>query len=189
MSHENQLKREGYIAFVIFCITIPLANWMIHNVGTFCTPEGICVLPVAPGFSAPSGVLMVGFALVLRDIVQRSLGAFWSLGAIVIGTIISSVLAPPALVIASATAFFISELADFLVYTPLQKKGFVRAVVVSSFVGLVCDSAVFLYLAFGDLDFLSGQIIGKTWMVVLSIPLISWMRNRDVKVVAVETES
>ncbi|MEZ5888999.1 MAG: hypothetical protein R3D52_01315 [Xanthobacteraceae bacterium] len=31
------------------------------------------------------------------------------------------------------------------------------------------DSIVFLWLAFGSLDFLAGQVVGKAWMVLLSI--------------------
>jgi queuosine precursor transporter len=52
-------------------------------------------------------------------------------------------------------------------------------VVVSGFFGLVVDSVVFLWLAFGSLEFLVGQIAGKAWMIVLSIPLIMWLRKRD----------
>lgn len=57
-----------------FAASIPAANWMIGNVGTSCTPGGPCLIPVAPGVAAPSGVLMVGLALVMRDLVQRRLG-------------------------------------------------------------------------------------------------------------------
>jgi hypothetical protein len=57
----------------------------------------------------------------------------------------------------------------------------VLAVVVSSLVGLTIDSLVFLYLAFGSLDFLVGQIVGKAWMVLLSIPAVRWIRDRDLR--------
>ena len=102
-----------------------------------------------------------------------------SAAAIAVGSAISALLAPPALVIASAAAFLLSEMADLAVYTPLQRRGLVLAVVASSAVGLVVDSVVFLSLAFGSLDYLAGQIVGKAWMVVLSIPLIAWLRRRD----------
>ena len=61
---------------------VPLANWMIQHVGTVCVPHGPCLVPVAPGLMAPSGVLTVGVALVLRDVVQRCLGLLWGLLAI-----------------------------------------------------------------------------------------------------------
>jgi hypothetical protein len=61
----------------------------------------------------------------------------------------------------------------------LQRRRFVTAVVASSLAGLVVDSAVFLYLAFGSLHFLPGQILGKLWMVLLAVPLLHWLRRRD----------
>ena len=78
-----------------------------------------------------------------------------------------------ALVIASVTAFTLSELADLAIYTPLQKRGLVLAVVASSVVGLVVDSLLFLWLAFGSLDFLAGQILGKAWMVLIALPFVT----------------
>lgn len=179
MTRDRQRLTEGAIALVLFGLTIPAANWMLGHVGTVCVPQGPCLVPVWPGIDAPSGVLMIGLALVLRDIVQRRLGALFGLGAIAIGTLISASLAPPAIVLASVTAFLLSELADFAVYTPLQRRRFVTAVVASGIAGLVVDSIVFLYLAFGSLDFLAGQIIGKAWMILLALPLMHLLRRRD----------
>ncbi len=182
MTIDRQRQIEGLICLAAFGACIPAANWLIGNAGTFCVPDGPCLIPVAPGITAPSGVLMVGLALVLRDLVQRRLGAKFALAAIAVGTLISAALAPPALVAASAAAFLLSELADFTVYTPLQKRRLVLAVFASSVTGLVIDSIVFLYLAFGSLDYLGGQIIGKGWMVLLALPLIQWLRQRDARI-------
>ncbi len=179
MSIEQRKNLEGGIFLVLFCLTIPAANWMIGHVGTACLPNGPCVLPVAPHVLAPSGVLMIGAALVLRDLVQRRLGVEFGIGAILAGAALSAAVAPPALVSASAVAFLLSEFADFAVYTPLARRRLVLAVVASSVVGLVVDSIVFLWLAFGSLDFLPGQVIGKAWMVLLATPLIAYLRRRD----------
>ncbi|HTH35124.1 MAG TPA: VUT family protein [Xanthobacteraceae bacterium] len=179
---ERQRRREGVIFLVLFALTIPAANWLIGNVGTACIPQGPCVVPVAPGLMAPSGVTMVGVALVLRDLVQRRLGAMLSALAILCGTALSALLAPPSLVIASGIAFLLSEFADLAVYTPLAQRRLLAAVVASSAVGLVVDSIVFLWLAFGSLDFLLGQVVGKSWMVLLSIPFVAWLRRRDARV-------
>lgn len=170
---------EGWLALAGFGLCIPAANWLIGNAGTVCVPGGPCLIPVAPGIMAPSGVLMIGLALVLRDLVQRRLGFAWAVAAIAAGAVLSALVAPPALVMASAIAFLVSELADLAVYTPLQRRGLMTAVVASSGVGLVVDSAVFLYLAFGSLSYLPGQVIGKAWMVLLALPLIAWLRRRD----------
>jgi hypothetical protein len=178
---EKQKNIEGAIFLVLFCLTIPAANWMIGHAGTVCPANGPCLLPVAPGIMAPSGVLMIGAALVLRDLVQRRLGIEFGIGAIIAGAAISAGLAPTSLVIASAAAFLLSEFADFAVYTPLARRRLVLAVVASSLVGLVVDSIVFLWLAFGSLDFLLGQIIGKLWMVLLAVPLVAYLRRRDAR--------
>lgn len=179
IDNERRKNVEGTIFLVLFCLTIPAANWMIGNIGTVCVPKGPCLVPVAPGVMAPSGVLMVGAALVLRDLVQRRLGVEFGIGAIIAGAALSAGLAPPSLVLASATAFLLSEFADFAVYTPLARRRLVAAVVASSVAGLVVDSIVFLWLAFGSLDFLFGQILGKLWMVLLATPFVAWMRRRD----------
>lgn len=180
-SKTPRLMTEGFVYLVAFTLCIPAANWMLGNVGTVCPPDGPCLLPVAPGLMAPSGVLLAGLALVLRDLVQRRLGKGWAIAAILAGALLSYLLAPPALVVASAVAFLLSELADFAVYTPLQERRLILAVVASSVVGLVIDSVVFLFLAFGTLDFLAGQIVGKAWMVLLAIPLIWLIRENDAK--------
>ena len=177
---EERRVREGALFLILFALTIPAANWLIGNAGTVCEPNGgPCLIPVAPGLMAPSGVTMIGFALVLRDLVQRRLGVAIASLAIIGGALISALLAPPSLVIASAVAFLLSEVADLAVYTPLARRRLVSAVLASSTAGLVIDSVVFLWLAFGSLDFLMGQIVGKAWMVLLSAPFVAWLRRRD----------
>jgi queuosine precursor transporter len=173
-------RAEGFLFLLGFGLCIPAANWLIGNVGTVCVPGGgPCLVPVAPGLLAPSGVLMVGLALVLRDLVQRRLGLGWAGAAVLAGAALSAFLAPPALVVASAAAFLVSEAADLAVYTPLQRRGLVLAVALSSVVGLVLDSVVFLLLAFGGLEYVAGQVVGKLWMVLASLPLVAWLRRRD----------
>lgn len=86
-----------WLLIAAFAATIPAANWMIGNVGTTCTPEGLCLIPVWPGVMAPSGVLAIGAALVLRDLVQRRAGFAWALVAVAIGTLLSFWAASPAL--------------------------------------------------------------------------------------------
>ncbi len=176
MDHARRALVGG-VAFVAFLGCVPLANWLILHVGTVCVPNGPCLVPVAPGLMAPSGVLTVGVALVLRDVVQRCLGWCSGLIAIAIGTALSVFVAPPSLVFASGTAFALSELADFAVYTPLQQRRLMLAIVVSSTAGLVVDSIVFLSLAFGSLAFLPGQIVGKVWALLIAIPLVRLLRR------------
>ena len=174
-------RLEGFAALVAFGLTIPAANWLIGHAGTVCVPQGPCLIPVAPGVMAPSGVLMIGLALVLRDLVQRRLGLGLAWVAILAGTAISATLAPPSLVVASAAAFLISETVDLAVYTPLQRRNLVLAVFASGIAGLVVDSIAFLWIAFGDLSFLPGQVLGKLWMILLALPLVAWLRRADAR--------
>jgi uncharacterized PurR-regulated membrane protein YhhQ (DUF165 family) len=108
-----------------------------------------------------------------------AVGVVYSASAVVVGAILSALVAPPSLVLASGVAFLLSEFADLAIYTPLARRRLVAAVVASGLVGLVVDSLVFLWLAFGSLDFLAGQIVGKGWMVLLSIPFVHLLRRRD----------
>ena len=180
---ETKRRIEGLAFFAAFAACIPAANYLIQHVGAYCVPDGgPCLIPVAPGLTAPSGVLMVGLALVLRDLVQRRLGLRWSMAAILVGAALSASFSPPSLIIASTAAFLFSEVADLLVFTPLQKRGLVLAAVVSSIVGLVIDSIIFLQMAFGSLDFVAGQIVGKMWMVLLAIPVLMLLRQRDQRI-------
>src|SRR5260370_21939133 len=174
MNPERQRTREGVLFLVLFALTIPAANWLIGHVGTTCVPQGPCLIPVAPGLMAPSGVTMIGIALVLRDLVQRRLGVGVAVVAITVGASLSSVIAPTELVIASTVAFLMSEFADLAVYTPLARRRLVAAVVPSSMVGLVVDSVVFLSLALRSLHFLLGPIVGQAWVGLASIPVPAW---------------
>lgn len=161
-----------------FAGTIPLANWLIGNVGT-CIPNGPCLLPVGFGLSAPSGVLVVGAALVLRDMVHEAGGAKAAIGAIALGGFVAWLFAPPALVLASVLAFVLAELADLLVYAPLRERRLWLAVLLSGLVGAAVDSAVFLWVAFGSLDFIAGNTLGKVWMTAIAAVSLVTVRARS----------
>ena len=135
------------------------ANWAIERYG---------LVPVGFGLDAPAGVYFAGLAFTLRDLTQRSLGRRAVLLAIVCGTALSVVVARR-FALASGAAFLFGEMCDLAVYTPLQRRGWVWAVAASNAVGLVVDSVVFLALAFGNVDHLGGQIVGKSWMTVLAV--------------------
>jgi uncharacterized PurR-regulated membrane protein YhhQ (DUF165 family) len=131
------------------------------------------------GLMAPAGVYFAGLAFTLRDLVQEQLGRTWTIVAIVVGAGVSALISPQ-FALASGSAFLLSELADFAVYTPLRQRNWLAAVGLSNTVGLVADSALFLTLAFGSLDFLAGQILGKLWMVLAALPFIHWIRRREI---------
>ncbi|MBM6928846.1 VUT family protein [Parasutterella secunda] len=180
MSHKwlNKETLCGLVALTLFILTIPLSNWVVVNVGLVCEPNGPCLIPVWPGLMAPSAVMIAGAALVLRNAVQAFLGAYFSLVAIAVGTALSALFASPSLVLASAAAFCFSELADFAVYTPMRKRFPAFSVVMAGLAGSVIDSAIFLTLAFGSIEFIFGQVLGKFWMSLLAGIVIRYFRSR-----------
>ena len=59
-----------------------------------------------------------------------------------------------------------------LVYTPLAERHFLGAVTASNVVGTVVDSALFLWLAFGSLALIEGQVVGKLLMTAVALPFV-----------------
>ncbi|NTA10423.1 VUT family protein [Agrobacterium tumefaciens] len=169
--------RNLFLMVAAFAATVPAANWLIGNIGTVCIPQGPCLLPVGFGLTAPSGVLVIGLTLVFRDMVHEAGGAKAAIAAIFIGGILSAFFAPPALVLASVLAFVLAELADMFVYSPLREKRLGLAVFASGAVGASVDSAVFLMLAFGSLEYVEGQVVGKLWMSLLAFAFIAARRR------------
>lgn len=150
-------------AVLAYVLCIPLANYLVTAFG---------VVPVGFGLTAPAGVFVAGLAFSLRDVVQRWAGGRWTLIAIAAGVALSLLVATPQLAFASAMAFGVSELLDMAVYTPLQQRSLTGAVVASNIVGAVVDSALFLWIAFGSLAFLPGQVWGKVLMI---LPVVAAM--------------
>ena len=177
---RQQRRREGVFFLVLFALTIPAANWLIGHVGTACiAPHGPCVVPVAPGLMAPSGVMMVGVALVLRDLVQRRLGTAMSALAILAARPVGAVGAAVArsCVRRRVSAFGIRRSCAFIRRS--RAAAWLPPSSLRASSGWSSTSIVFLWLAFGSLDFLPGQVVGKAWMVLLSIPFVAWLRRRD----------
>ena len=160
------MRRVGIAAACGFIATVWVANWLIAHFG---------VVHVGFGLLAPAGVFAVGVAFTLRDLVHRTLGPYVVMGAIVIGAALSWFVAPQ-FALASGVAFLVSELADLTVYTPLAERSWLASVTLSNTVGLVVDSALFLWLAFGSLAFFWGQVVGKAWMTLLAVALLGASR-------------
>lgn len=158
-------RLTGLCALAGFIGTVFAANWLVNHYGP---------VPVGFGLMAPAGVYVVGVAFLLRDAVQSTLGKLAVVAGIGAGAA-ASALVSPTLALASATAFALSELADFSVYTPLADNGSpVLAVLMSNVVGAAVDSLIFLQIAFGSQAFFSGQLVGKLWITAaVAAPLIA----------------
>jgi hypothetical protein len=134
-------------------------------------------IPLGFGQAVPAGVCLAGLSLALRDWVRELGGCWLTLAALAAGVVTSYGVSAPALAGASAVAFGISEGLDFLVYEPLRKRGLIKAVAGSNAVGLMADSIAFLWLAFGSMQYLPGQIFGKAVMTLLAIAAIALRRR------------
>lgn len=166
-----------WVWFLGFLLTIPMANYLIQNWGTTCVPNGPCLIPVGFGLMAPSGVIMIGLALVLRDQVHEHLGKKHALYAIFGGCLLSFFVAPPALAVASTVAFGFSELSNHYVYSIIRERSRAVAVLVSGTFGAFLDSLLFVYIAFGSVDFAIGTTLGKIYASV-AVSVILAIRNK-----------
>lgn len=153
---------------------IVLANWLASK----------WVWPVGFGYEAPAGVFAIGLILGLRDWLHELRGLKWTLPLVYVAAGISWGISVwtgwsglQNIAIGSVVAFTVSETADSLIYAPFRRRWPIIGLTLSNTVGLVIDSAIFLYIAFGSLDFLTGQIIGKTEMMVLAIILVAGRRG------------
>ncbi|MEV5931892.1 VUT family protein [Streptomyces sp. NPDC052079] len=159
----------GIATLIAYIATIPTANLAVTHFGA---------VPVGLNYVAPAGVYLVGLALVLRDLAREATGRGAILAAIAVGTVLSYLLADPSLATASAVAFAVAETMDFVVYEPLRKRGLLVAILASNIVGLLADSFLFLHLAFGSLNYLPGQILGKMWMTFAAVVVLALLRRR-----------
>ena len=183
---EDRDKVIGLAFLVAFAATVVGANWAIL---TFRTPEGVPAVPIGFGLSAPASVYFVGLAFTFRDGLRERLGFRGALVAIAVGGLLSYALEvrqggdPVArIALASVTAFLVSETSDALVYERLREYSRLLGIVASNTVGVIVDSAFFLFLAFGSLEFLEGQVVGKSYMTLFVVVLIvAWSRWRRVR--------
>lgn len=159
--------KPRHLLFPAYVGTIVAANWAISTFGA---------VPVGFGLMAPAGVYCAGLAFTLRDLLHEAFGRRATVVAIGVGALLS-VTTGGRLALASGVAFLLSELADLAVYEPLRCRGWLRAVFLSNIVGLVVDSALFLWLAFGSLSFLPGQVVGKAWMTLLAVAVLGVLRR------------
>lgn len=167
----------GAVALLVYGVAVFAANWLIHNWGPVVIPGGNHLIPVGFGLLAPSGTLAAGVVFVARDVIQRTIGKRWSLLVIVPGTVLTAAM-DIHLALASGTAFLLGELADYFIYTPLQRKHFVRAVLVSELVASVVDSVLFLSIAGIPLVLaLPGLLLGKVWIGLIAVPIAYALRR------------
>ena len=136
---------------VLYFLAVVVANVGFAHIPMIPLPFGEMFAPMS---------LLVGFVFVLRDFAQRDLGhrVFLFMAA---GVVASYLLADPFVALASAVAFAISELADWLIYT-VSKRPLRDRILISSAVSTPVDSAVFmLMLGFFSWNGLAVMVASK----------------------------
>ncbi len=174
--------RVASAALGLYVGAIVLANYLIvHGMpGATATPFHTYTLPTLFGLVCPAGTYMAAVTFPLRDVVQRGGGRLLGIVAILLAALVSWWVSNPTIAVASGGTFLISESLDFAVYTPLQRRWFVPAVVASGIVAAVVDSLVFLKWAgipYGH-GALAGLIVAKLLVVlVVGGPLAYGLRR------------
>lgn len=160
-------KTTGVLA-AAFIGVILAANYVTSRFG---------MVPVGFGFTATAGTYLAGISFVLRDTIQDHWGRVLTIALIVAGAGVSFVLSTPAIAAASGIAFLMSETADLAVYTPLRRRGYIRAAVASNIVGAFVDSVLFLAVAgFPVWSSLPGQMIGKLAVTLFTVATVWTVR-------------
>jgi uncharacterized PurR-regulated membrane protein YhhQ (DUF165 family) len=98
-----------------------------------------------------------------------------------------SVLVNPAVAFASTVAFGVSEMADFAVYDRLRQWSKSAGIFFSGVVGGVVDSMLFLWLAFGSIQFWQGQVIGKVLMTVVCLFILRGINALPKRMFTIQT--
>lgn len=164
----TERRAVGFASLAGMLLCIVGANWAIQHFG---------IVPVGFGLMAPAGVYFAGLVFVFRDVLQNTIGRKWSLVAIVAGALFSFAVAP-SFAFASGVTFLFAETADFLVYTPLYKRNWLAAAIPANIAGLIVDSLLFLWLAFGSEASVWGLVFGKACMTAVAVLLLLPVRKR-----------
>jgi uncharacterized PurR-regulated membrane protein YhhQ (DUF165 family) len=179
---DGRRLAEGLAFLVLFCLMVPLADYLSMSVGVLCEAHGPCKVPVGLGLFATTGALPIGAAFVLRDFIQRRFGLAISACAVVMGAALAGYLAPPSLVVASGGAMLVAGFVDLAIYTALSRWNFVYAIAISCAVSAAVDSAIFLWIAFSSLDLVAGQTLAKVWVMLAALPFAHWLWKRDQRI-------
>jgi len=122
------------------------------------------------------GAFTYPFVFLVCDLTNRAVGPMaarrvaWA--GFAVAVLVSGLLAPWRIAIASGMAFIVSQVLDILVFNRWRRASWWKAPLIGSQVASVIDTAVFFFLAFAgtDLDWLrlaGGDLMVKAAMAVL----------------------
>lgn len=154
----------AYKSTLLYIALIVAVNYGFSVVPLVKLPDGTMWPPMS---------LVVGFIFVVRDFAQREIGHKVLL-AMLVGAALSYVMASPYVAIASAAAFLVSEVVDWLVYS-LTKRPLSQRILTSSLLATPLDSAVFLY---GIGAFSWAGVLAMTVSKLIGAAIVWWLIRR-----------
>ena len=161
---------------VVFVASAAASNWAVQHVGQDHGPHAPRTIPIGWGLDAASGVLLVGVMIAVRDALHEQVGIKGTFVLIVLASLVSTLLAPPALAVASGATMLLAESADALVYQRVRRRGRALAATASNIVSSFMDSAVFLVIAFGVAEAIRGSYaltVGKIEISLLTLAVLA----------------
>jgi queuosine precursor transporter len=137
-----------YVAIALYAAAMVAANLIVAAFGPW-------VMPL-------NGFFLIGLDLALRDWLHVRL-RLWQMGALVAATGLLTYLLNPAaqdIAIASAVAFAVAAVADWLVFVRMPGSFFRRSAS-SNVAGAAVDSLLFPLIAFGSLSVAPALLVAK----------------------------
>jgi len=140
------------------------------------TTANLLVWWLGPWVSPFNAFALIGLDLTMRDVLHERLGRVEMFGVIVIGGTLTWIVNPATarIAVASAIAFTLAALADWIAYSLLRERSWLVRVNGSNVVGAAVDSVIFPTLAFGALlpaiialQFAAKAAGGALWALVL----------------------
>lgn len=119
----------------LYIAAIVLVNWLFTAVAPWSTPLGDLYI----------ANVVVGFVFVLRDYAQRALGHKVLLATLAAG-LVTYFMVDPVIALASVTAFVLSEMTDWGIFS-FTKRPLYERILVSSLIAVPLDTLAFQYLA------------------------------------------
>lgn len=133
---------RSMIAVGAYVASIVLVNWLFAPTQLV---EGVTQWTTTSWGTFYLANLVVGFVFVLRDYAQREIGHKVLLATLVAG-LVTYAMVDAGIAVASITAFILSELADWAIYS-FWKKPLQQRILVSSLVAVPLDTFAFQHLA------------------------------------------
>ncbi|MGB0370447.1 MAG: VUT family protein [Opitutales bacterium] len=137
------------IASSNFLVQFPINEWL--TIAAFTYPLAFYVTDLTNRWAGPKDARKIAYA------------------GLVIGLIISAIIAPMRIALASSTAFICSQLLDILVFNKLRGRIWWQAPLLGSILASILDTFIFFSLAFAGtglnwLTLAGGDLVAKLFM-------------------------